>query len=164
MRKARNEPTIPTAVLDRLAIERWESEGGRVVARNETATVRRMFAAFAAGNLDALLETVHPLSRWTYYGANPRISKAEFTGHAEVRSFFERILTRLDMTAFHAEEFVTQGRIVVVFGNESGTVKATGQPFHNEWVQKYVVADGLIVQMTEWNIQTDPSDARPNHG
>ena len=156
MRKA--NPPIPKAVLERIAIERWESEGGRVVARNEAATVRRMFTAFAAGNLDALLETVHPGSHWVYYGANPRISKAEFTGHAEVRSFFERILSRLDMTAFNPVEFVIQGKTVVVFGNESGTVKATGQPFHNEWVQKYVVEDALIVEMTEWNIQTESGD------
>ena len=119
MRKA--NPPIPKSVLERIAIERWESEGGRVVARNEAATVRRMF-----------------------------------TGHAEVRSFFERILSRLDMTAFNPVEFVIQGKTVVVFGNESGTVKATGQSFHNEWVQKYVVEDALIVEMTEWNIQTEP--------
>jgi len=153
MRQA--SPPIPKAVLEQIAIERWESEGGRVVARNELATVRRMFGAFAAGNLDALLETVHPDSHWVYYGANPRISKAEFTGHAEIRAFFERILSRLDLTAFNPVEFITQGKTVVVFGNESGTVRATGQPFHNEWVQKYVVEEGLIVQMTEWNIQTD---------
>jgi ketosteroid isomerase-like protein len=51
---------------------------------NPTATVQRMLAAFGAGDLDALLETVHPDSRWTYYGANPRLAAAEFTGHAAV--------------------------------------------------------------------------------
>jgi hypothetical protein len=53
--------------------------------RNATATGQRMFAAFAADDLDALLEI------------NPK-------------------------------QFVAQGNTVVVFGNESGTVKATGQP------------------------------------
>jgi ketosteroid isomerase-like protein len=120
---------------------------------NETAIVQRMFAAFAAGDLDALLETVHPRSRWVYYGANPGLSKAEFNGRAEVRSFFERIIKRLDMSVFNANEFVAQGKTVVVFGNESGNVKATGQGFHNEWAQKYVVEGGLIVEMAEWNVQ-----------
>ena len=122
---------------------------------NAIATVQRMFAAFAAGDLDALIETVHPQSRWVYYGANPRLAKAEFTGHARVRAFFEGILSRLDMTAFDPLEFVAQGTTVVVLGNESGRVKATGQPFHNEWAQKYVVEDGLIVKMAEWNIQVE---------
>ena len=112
-----------------------------------------MFASFAEGDLDALLETVHPHSRWVYYGANPRLTRAELRGHAEVRSFFEGIIKRLDMTAFDPREFVAQGGTVVVFGSESGTVKATGDPFHNEWAQKYVVEGGLIVEMAEWNIQ-----------
>lgn len=122
-------------------------------SHNATATVQRMFASFAAGDLDALLETVHPNSRWIYYGANPRLTRAELRGHAEVRSFFEGIIKRLDITAFDPREFVAQGRTVVVFGSESGKVKATGDPFHNEWAQKYVVEGGLIVEMAEWNIQ-----------
>lgn len=122
---------------------------------SETATVKRMFAAFVAGDLDALMETIHPRSRWVYYGANPRITRAELNGRSEVRSFFERIMKRLDMSAFNTNEFVAQGNTVVVFGNESGTIKATGQRFHNEWVQKYVVEAGLIVEMAEWNIQIE---------
>ena len=120
------------------------------------ATVQRMFAAFAAGDLDALMATVHPRSRWAYHGANPRIGTAVFTGHADVRRFFERILTRLDVASFDPREYVVQGKTVVVVGSESGTVKKSGQDFHNEWAQKYVVEDGLIVEMAEWNIQTEP--------
>jgi ketosteroid isomerase-like protein len=125
-------------------------------ANTPTATVNRMFAAFGAGDLDALLDTVHPDSHWTYYGANPRLSKAEFRGRAEVRRFFERILERLHMTAFNPRQYVAEGDTVVIFGSESGTVKSTGQPFRNEWSQKYVVRDGLIVEMSEYNIQVEP--------
>ena len=121
-----------------------------------TAVVRRMFAAFSAGNLDMLLTTVHPDSRWTYYGANPRLSAAEFSGHAAVRRFFARILERLEMTEFNTDEFVAEGETVVIFGSEAGTVRATGQPFRNVWSQKYVVRGGLIVEMAEYNVQVDP--------
>ena len=119
------------------------------------ATVQRMFAAFGAGDLDALIETVHPDSRWTYYGANPRLSRAEFSGRAQVRRFFERILERLEITAFTTAEFVTQGDTVVIFGSEAGTVRATRQPFRNEWAQKYVVQNNQIVEMAEYNIQVE---------
>ena len=120
------------------------------------ATVERMFAAFGAGDLDALLSTVHPESEWTYYGANPRLSSAQFRGHAEVRKFFERILERLEMSAFNTEEYVVQGDTVVVFGSEEGSVRATGQTFRNVWTQKYVVKDDQIVEMAEYNIQVEP--------
>jgi len=121
-----------------------------------TATVQRMFAAFGAGDLDALVETIHPDSRWTYYGANPRLSRAQFNGQAEVRRFFQRILDRLEMTAFNTDEFVVQGDTVVVLGSEAGTVRTTGQGFRNVWTQKYVVKDGKIVEMAEYNIQVEP--------
>ena len=121
-----------------------------------TATVQRMFAAFAAGDIDALLETVHPESRWTYYGANPRLSMATFVGQAPVRKFFEGIRARLDINGFNTEEFVTEGDTVVIFGSESGTVRATGEPFRNEWSQKYVVKENRIVEMAEYNIQVEP--------
>lgn len=121
-----------------------------------TATVRRMFAAFGAGDLDALIQTVHPDSRWTYYGANPALSRAEFRGRDAVRKFFERIVGRLAMTEFNTDEFLAEGDTVVIFGSEAGTLRATGRPFRNVWSQKYVVEDGLIVEMAEYNIQVEP--------
>jgi ketosteroid isomerase-like protein len=50
---------------------------------------------------------------------------------------------------------VTENDTVVVIGFESGTVTATGHPFRNEWVQKYVVQDDLTTEMKEYNIQVD---------
>ena len=61
--------------------------------------MKRMLEAFADRDLDRLVETVHPDSRWTYLGANPWNS------------------------------------------------------FQNEWAQKYVVQNGLIIEMEEYNIQ-----------
>jgi ketosteroid isomerase-like protein len=121
-----------------------------------TATVQRMFAAFGTGDFDALVDTVHPDSRWTYYGANPRLSQAAFRGRDAVRKFFEGIVGRLTMTEFNTDHFVSEGDTVVIFGSEAGTVKVTGQPFRNVWSQKYVVKDGLIVEMAEYNVQVEP--------
>jgi ketosteroid isomerase-like protein len=115
-----------------------------------------MFAAFGDADLDALIATVHPESRWVYYGANPRISQAVLNGRVDVRRFFARILERLDMTAFEPREFLVDGDAVIIFGSETGTVRSTRQPFHNEWVQKYVVEEGLITSMVEYNIQVEP--------
>lgn len=121
-------------------------------------TVERLFAAFGAGDLDALLETVHPDSEWTYIGANPRLARAQFSGHEKVRRFFERILSRLDMTSFNADEFIVEGDTVVIFGSESGTVRATGEPFRNEWAQRYTVRDNRVARMVEYNVQVEPRE------
>ena len=118
--------------------------------------VEEMFAAFGRGDIDTLLESVHPESRWTYIGANPRTTKSEFSGKDAVRKFFEGILKRLDMSAFNTDEYIVEGETVVIFGSETGTVRASGEHFHNEWSQKYVVRDGLIVEMREYNVQVEP--------
>ncbi len=125
-------------------------------ANDPTGTVKRMFAAFSKGDLDALIETVHPESKWTYYGANPHLSRATFSGHDSVRRFFERIRERLKMSSFNTDEFVEEGDTVVIFGREAGTIRATEEPFRNAWAQKYVVRDNLIVEMEEYNIQVEP--------
>jgi len=60
------------------------------------------------------------------------------------RRGYIRVNERLEMTEFNTDEFIVQGEAVVVFGSESGKVEATGQPFRNEWAQKYVVKDNQI--------------------
>ncbi len=123
-----------------------------------TAVVKRMFAAFSAGDFDALIDTVHPESRWTYYGANPRLGRGVFVGKDEVRRFFEGIVRRAEIKAFNTDEFIEEGDTVVIFGSEEGTLRSNGQSFRNEWSQKYVVRDGLIVEMAEYNIQVEPRE------
>ena len=81
-----------------------------------------------------------------------------FAGHAAVRRFFARILERLEMTEFNTDEYVAEGDTVVIFGSEAGTMRATGQAFRNVWSQRYVVRDGLIVEMAEYNLQVEPRD------
>ena len=119
-------------------------------------TVQRMFAAFRAGDFEDLLDTIHPDSRWTDFGSNPKLAKAEIVGKDGGRRFFERITKRLEMKAFEANESVLEGNTVVIFGSESGTVRATGERFRNEWFQKYVVYENQIARMVEYNIQVDP--------
>jgi uncharacterized protein len=114
-----------------------------------------MLQAFEDRDLDRLVETVHPDSRWTYVGANPRPAKGVYVGRDGVRKFFSNILRNLTITTFHPNEFITDRNTVVIIGFESGTVNATGNPFRNEWAQKYVVQNGLITQMEEYNIQVD---------
>ncbi len=79
-----------------------------------------------------------------------------------MKRFFEGISRRLDVAEFEAAEFeaaefeaaefVVEGDTVVVFGHEAGVARATGQSFRNEWPQKCVVREGLVVEMTEYNV------------
>jgi hypothetical protein len=50
-------------------------------------TVQRMFAAFRAGDLDAVLATVNADRRWTYVGANPKPTEGVPCRQRRVRRF-----------------------------------------------------------------------------
>jgi uncharacterized protein len=100
-----------------------------MTTNNPLPAVQRMFEAFAKGDLDGLLETVHPHSRWTYVGANPRPAKRVYVGRQSVRKFFDKIIQNLTITTFYPREFVTENDTIVVIGFESGTVMTTGYPF-----------------------------------
>jgi ketosteroid isomerase-like protein len=60
---------------------------------NPVAVVQRMLRAFEDRDLDRLVETVHPDSRWTYVGANrgPRkvSPSAAMVSGSSSRTFFE---------------------------------------------------------------------------
>ena len=118
--------------------------------------VRRLFDAFLRKDLDDLVATLDPDVTWTYIGANPKPGKAVLRGRDRVRRFFEGIYRRLEMSRFEPEAYVTRAATVVVFGSESGTVRSTGEPFRNEWAQKYVVEAGTIREVVEYNVQTEP--------
>ena len=91
------------------------------------------------GDLDGILETVHSDSRLIYVGANPKPTKAELVGHANVRRFFEAIIRRLELKAFESIEFVVQGDTVVVFGSESGALRTRERRSGTSGCTKYVV-------------------------
>ena len=62
---------------------------------NPVAVVQRMLGALEDRDLDRLVETVHPDSRWTYVGANPRPAKGVYVGCHSVR---KNILLNLTIT------------------------------------------------------------------
>ena len=130
-------------------------------APGPTQVVRQLFDAFDRGDLDGLLATLSPEVRIVYVGANPDPVKAVLIGHERARRFFDGILRRLEVSRFEPVEFVVQGETVVVFGSETGTVRANGAPFHNEWAQKYVVEGGLVRELTEYNIEVRPRAPKP---
>lgn len=130
-------------------------------ASDPVRVVRRLFDSFHRGDLDGLLATLSPEVRIVYVGANPKPVKAVLVGHERARRFFEGILRRLEMSRFEPAEFIVQGGTVVVFGSEAGIVRANGAPFRNEWAQRYVVEDGLVRELTEYNVEIPPRAPEP---
>lgn len=108
-----------------------------------------MFAAFATGNVDAILETVSEDTIWIYHGTQI-IPKGIYEGKDGASVFFKNILNGNDIFGFTPTQFITEGNTVVVLGNEHMRMKHNGQETKQNWVQVYTVENNLISRMEEF--------------
>lgn len=111
--------------------------------------VEKMFAAFAEGSVDKILETVSNDSVWIYHGTQV-IPKANFSGKEGARTFFSNILNYTEVLHFQPKQFIVQENIVVVLGNEHQRIKRSGKELKQEWVQLYTIENDLITRMEEF--------------
>jgi len=111
--------------------------------------VDKMLAAFSAGDVETILETVSEDTRWIYHGTLV-IPKGEYNGKEGVRKFFTSILNGTEILKFEAEQFIIQDKVVVILGNEHQRVKRSGKELKQKWVQIYTVENNLITRMEEF--------------
>ncbi|HET8886421.1 MAG TPA: nuclear transport factor 2 family protein [Salinimicrobium sp.] len=111
--------------------------------------VDKMLAAFAAGDVDTIVETVSEDTVWIYHGTQI-IPKGEYRGKEGTRKFFNGILNGTEVIKFEPEQFITQDNMVVILGNEHQRVKRSGKELKQKWVQIYTVENDLIVRMEEF--------------
>lgn len=111
--------------------------------------VDKMLAAFAAGHVDKIVETVSEDTLWIYHGTQV-IPKGEYHGKEGTRKFFRSILNGTEVIKFEAEQFIIQDNMVVILGNEHQRVKSSGKKLKQKWVQIYTIKNELIVRMEEF--------------
>lgn len=108
-----------------------------------------MLAAFAAGDVEAILATVSDDTHWIYHGTQV-IPKGEYKGKEGTRKFFTAILNGTEVLKFEAEQYIIQDNVVVILGNEHQRVKRSGKELKQKWVQIYTVEHNLITKMEEF--------------
>lgn len=113
------------------------------------SVVDKMFAAFRDGDVEKLVETVSDDTEWIYHGTHI-IPKGTFGKKEGVRKFFTNILERTEIINFQTEQFIVEGNMVVVLGQEHQKVKRSGRELKQKWVQIYTVENDLITKMEEF--------------
>ena len=88
--------------------------------------VEKMFAAFNSGDVEKLVETVSEDTEWEYHGTHI-IPKGKFEKKEGVRKFFTNIFERTEMITFDIQQYILDGNMVVVLGEEHQKVKRSGR-------------------------------------
>jgi uncharacterized protein len=115
--------------------------------RENTETVRRLFAAFGSGDVATLMSLLSEDVVWFLPGDPGVVPHAgERRGHAGASQFFQLLGGAVEFEQFEPREFVAQNDKVVALGTERGRVRATGKTFDNPWALVFTVRDGLITE------------------
>lgn len=111
-------------------------------------TVKRLYAAFGAGDLQSLFNVLDTAIEWTVPGAAPW--SGDGRGHEHVKKFFEAFGTAASLTTFEPRRFLTDGEQVVVLGYEEGTASSTGRGWKAHFTHVFTLADGKITSHREY--------------
>jgi len=113
------------------------------------SVVDKMFSAFSSGDIEKLVATVSDNTVWVYHGTQI-IPKGTFEKKEGVRAFFTNILDKTEIISFEPQQFIVEGKMVVVLGQEHQRVKRSGRELKQKWVQIYTVENDLITRMEEF--------------
>jgi ketosteroid isomerase-like protein len=118
--------------------------------KNSAKTVvEKMFTAFSSGDIEKFVDTVSDDTVWIYHGTQI-IPAGTFEKKEGVRTFFTNILERTEIISFEPQQFIVEGNMVVVLGQEHQKVKRSGRELKQKWVQIYTVENELITRMEEY--------------
>jgi len=110
-------------------------------------TVKDLYAAFGAGDTQALLGLLDEAVSWSVPGSAPW--SGEGRGHEHVKRFFDAFGHSAQLQTFEPRSFVADGEQVVVLGYEEGTARATGRDWKAHFAHIFTLADGKITAHRE---------------
>lgn len=111
-----------------------------------TQTVQALFAAFQRGDVDRVLGMLAEDVEWSS-GGPPEIPYAgTYCGREAVARFLATLDAELDYERWEPKEFIAEGDIVAVVGEERWRAKRTGKVVANPWVLVLTLRDGKVTR------------------
>lgn len=127
---------------------------------SNTEIAKKAYEFFGSGDIAGLLNLYSDDVRWT----TPKIENAVYSGSREGKEalveFFDQLDQAEEFSQFEPKEFIAEGDKVVVLGEFTATVKATGKTYSAEWVHVTTFRDGKITEFQEF---FDTGDANKAH-
>jgi ketosteroid isomerase-like protein len=112
--------------------------------------VRKGYEAFGRGDINGLLAQLDPDVEWRTPGPADLPTAGHRRGHEAVQEFFQTLLGLLDIQRFEPKQFIAQGDMVIVVGEDTSRVKATGTTFEIRFAHVFTVRNGKVVAFEEY--------------
>jgi ketosteroid isomerase-like protein len=112
--------------------------------------VRQGYEAFGRGDIDGLLSLFDDNIEWVAPGPSDLPTAGTRRGLQQVAEFFRAVDEVLEIQRFEPKTFVAQGDRVVVLGEDTARVKATGKVLSEAWAHAFVIKNGKVVSFQEY--------------
>ena len=110
----------------------------------------RLYAYFEAGDIDALLGLLDPEVEWELVGPREIPYFGKYKGLDEVRTFFERLGSSLEVERFDLDTITATTSGAVAEGSEQASFRANGERYEMRWCHVIEVEDERIVRFTDY--------------
>ena len=129
------------------------------MSRADVEVVRRQFAAFEGGDLDAVAKFWHPSVEWRAV-ESAADDVGLIRGHEALRRYYQDWIDTLDQLRAEVVEviFESKGQVVVAVRN-SGRGRASGAPAEGRYYVACSVEDELIVSGREFETREQALEA-----
>jgi ketosteroid isomerase-like protein len=118
-------------------------------AQSNTDLIRNLYAAFAKGDVQTILDNCTDDVEWILEGPEIVPFSGKRKGRAEVLQFFEAIGSTQVNQKLTTEIFVAQDDHVATLGRYSGSVKATGKQFNSPTAHFFTIRDGKVSRFVD---------------
>jgi ketosteroid isomerase-like protein len=112
--------------------------------------VRKGYEAFGRGDIEGMLSLFDDNIEWVSPGPSDLPTAGTRRGRQQVAEFFRAINEAFEIQQFEPKTFVAQGDRVVVLGEDTARVKATGKVLNESWAHAFVVRNGKVVSFQEY--------------
>lgn len=117
------------------------------MSQSNLDTVKGIYAAFASGDIPAVLATMSPAMVWNEAENNlPLADGNPYLGpQAVLKGVFMRLGDEFDGFSVVPERYIANDECVVMTGRYSATAKATGLPVNPQVVHVWTFKDGKAI-------------------
>ena len=112
------------------------------MSKENVDQVMEVFARFGRGDVPAILEMLDDNVVIDFYGPAVVPYAGHWEGKSKAKSFFETVLSNVEIHQFDPLEFIAERDKVCVFGHLRLTAKSTGGSIESDFVHVITVKDG----------------------
>ena len=116
---------------------------------NNVDVIKRLYQAFAEGDLDTVSALLDPSVEWIESEGIPY--GGVFIGYeAVLNGVFASIGSEWDNFKANVDQFINAGDIVITLGTDSGTYKATGKSMEAPTASIWTLKNGKVVKFRQY--------------